>query len=184
MAGQLDDSRLMERVKSGDSAAFEQLFRKYQHRLLNFFHKLCFSQTLAEDLTQETFLRLWRSRRGFEPGAGRFSTYLFQIAKNCWFSHRQTRKYRSETRKAELEEFPSAAPSADPGRQAQRTELQARLREAIGSLPDELGIPFILSRYEGLRYKDIAQVLSVSSRTVERRVSDAAKLLAKRLLGK
>jgi RNA polymerase sigma-70 factor (ECF subfamily) len=183
MVEQLGDNRLMERVKTGDSTAFELLFKKYQHRLLNFFHKLCFSQTLSEDLTQETFFRLWRSRHAFTPDAGKFTTYLFQIAKNRWFSHSQTKKYRAEEAAAGLGAVSTSA-SADPGLNVESADLQHKLREAINSLPDDLRIPFVLSRYEGLRYEDIAQVLEISSRTVERRVSDAARLLAKRLLGK
>ena len=179
---QPDDNSLMERVKSGDSAAFEQLFRKYEHAVLNFLHKLCFSQTLAEDLTQETFLRLWRSRHSFKPGSGRFSTYLFQIAKNHWLSFKQTKKYQARMSSLEPGDMQHAAADADPGRETESAELQQRLRAAIESLPDELRIPFILSRYEGLKYEDIGRVLEISPRTVERKVSDAAKLLAGRLL--
>ncbi len=181
---QPDDNYLTERVKSGDSAAFEQLFRKYEHRLLNFFHKLCFNQALAEDLLQETFLRLWRSRHSLRPGAGKFSTYLFQIGKNCWISHSQTRKYQSQAGAAEIGEVPDTGPHIDPGALAESSELQEKLRDAISSLPEEQRIPFVLSRYEGLTYDEIAQVLAVSSRTVERRVTEAARQLARRLIGK
>lgn len=184
MVEQPGDNQLMERVKSGDAAAFEQIFREYERSLLNFFYRLCFSQTLAEDLTQETFLRLWRSRGGYDPAAGKFSTYLFQVAKNCWLSHSQTKKYRAQRSSAELGEMPDTAGAPDPGRVAEAADLQRKLREAIAGLPDELRIPFILSRYEELKYEQIGQVLDISPRTVERRVSDAAKLLAKRLKGK
>ncbi len=178
------DNQLMERVKSGDTAAFQELFGKYQHGVLNFFHKLCFNQTTAEDLTQETFLRLWRARHGYKPDAGKFSTYLFQIAKNCWFSYSQRKKRRAGAGEAEAAEGMEAVSEADPAGQVESAELQRKLREAIGSLPDDLRIPFVLSRYEDLRYEEIGRVLSISPRTVERKVSDAAKLLARRLIGK
>lgn len=183
MVEQPDDKHIMERVKSGDSAAFEQIFRKYERSILNFFYRLCFSQTLAEDLTQETFLRLWRSRHSFKPDAGRFTTYLFQIAKHRWYSHSQTKKYRAEKSAGEPSDLPGTA-AAGPGLTVESKELQQKLREAIGLLPEEMRIPFILSRFEGLRYEDIGQVLEISPRSVERKVSDAARLLAKRLLGK
>jgi RNA polymerase sigma-70 factor (ECF subfamily) len=174
----------MERAKSGDNLAFQELFRKYQHGVLNFFHKLCFSQTTAEDLTQETFLRLWRARHGYKPEAGKFSTYLFQIAKNCWFNYADKKKRRNGADEAEAAEYAEAGSRDDPAGQAESAELQRKLREAIGSLPDDLRIPFVLSRYEDLRYEEIGSVLSISPRTVERRVSDAARLLARRLIGK
>jgi RNA polymerase sigma-70 factor (ECF subfamily) len=178
------DNYLMGKVKSGDTAAFEELFRKYQHGVLNFFHKLCFSRTTAEDLTQEAFLRLWRARQGYRPDAGKFSTYLFQIAKNCWINYTHRRKRRAGAGKAAAAGYTEAISDTDPAGQAEGAELQRKLQEAISSLPDDLRIPFVLSRYEDLRYEEIGRVLSISPRTVERRVGDAAKLLAKRLIGK
>jgi len=176
------DDALMERVRDGDAAAFEQLFRKYERRLLNFFHKVCFSQTLAEDLTQEVFVRLWSSRRSYKP-QGKFTTYLFRIAKNCWSSLSGSRRRRYEERRAELADGLVSEPMSDPAARAEDAELRRRLRAAVASLPDELRIPFVLSRYGELNYADIAEVLSVSLRTVERRVTEAARLLATRLLG-
>jgi RNA polymerase sigma factor (sigma-70 family) len=181
---ELDDARLMERVKTGDSAAFEQLFKKYELKVLNFLYKLCFSQTLAEDLTQETFLRLWRSRKRFRPEAGKVSTYIFQIAKNCWLSHSQTKKYMARARGVGLDTVAGRLPAADPGGGTEQRELQEKLRAAIAELPDDIRIPFVLSRYEGLKYEEIGQVLDVSARTVEKKVSDAARMLARRVLGK
>lgn len=184
MTEHLDDNNLMERAKSGDDRAFQELFKKYQHGVLNFFHRMCFNQTTAEDLTQETFLRLWRARHGYRSEAGKFSTYLFQIAKNCWFNHADKKKRRTRLDEGEAAEYAEAGSRADPAGLAESSELQGELRDAIGALPDDLRIPFILSRYENLRYEEIGRVLSISPRTVERRVSDAAKLLAKRLIGK
>ena len=183
MAELLGDNQLMQRVKSGDTPAFQELFRKYQHGVLNFFHKLCFSQTTAEDLTQETFLRLWRARYGYRPGAGKFSTYLFQIAKNCWINYTSRKKRRTSAGGTEAADHIKAVADTDPARDAEDAELKSNLREAVESLPDDLRIPFVLSRYEGLRYEEIGRVLAISPRTVERKVSDAAKLLAKRLIG-
>lgn len=180
----LDDNRLMERVTSGDAEAFQELFRKYQHAILNFFHKLCFDSAAAEDLTQEAFLRLWRARQGYDPQGGKFTTYLFQIAKNCWISHADRKKRRARAGEAEAAEGVEAVAESDPAGEAEGAELQGKLRDAISSLPDDLRIPFVLSRYEDLRYEEIGRVLSISPRTVERKVSDAAKLLAKRLMGK
>jgi len=181
---QPDDNHLMERVKDNDSEAFEQLFRKYEHKMLNFFYKLCYSQTLSEDLTQETFMRLWRSRQSFRPDAGKFSTYIFQIGKNCWLSHSGTKKFREEEAMGEFADAPASAASSGPSDLAERHELQEKLHDAIGSLPEDFRMCFVLSRFEKLKYEEIGQVLGISPRTVERKVSDAAKLLAKLLAGK
>ncbi len=179
-----DDVRLMERVKRDDADAFERLFRKYERKVLNFFHKICFSQTLAEDLTQETFVRLWFSRHSYRPDAGRFSTYLFQIAKNCWYSLSRSDRRRAEAKKAEIEEAAAGGRSDDPLRRVESAELHAEVRAAVAALPEESRIPFVLSRYTGLKYDEIAQILSVSLRTVERRIGEAVRLLAERLVGK
>lgn len=181
---QSDDNHLMEEVKTGDSAAYEQLFRKYEHKMLNFFYKLCYSQTLSEDLTQETFLRLWRFRQSYQPDRGKFSTYIFQIAKNCWISHSSTKKFREEGTMGELSDIPSSNAHIAPSYPLEKEELQNKLRNAISALPEDLRISFVLSRYENLKYDEIGQILEISPRTVERKVSDATKLLAKMLTGK
>src|SRR5438876_11684105 len=75
----------MRRVAGGDRAAFEELYGKYAKPVMSFVYHLTWDRGLAEDLTQETFLRVWRGAPGYRP-MGRFSTWLFQIAKNVAFS--------------------------------------------------------------------------------------------------
>jgi len=81
------DEELMSLVANQDASAFEELFHRYRRRLFAFFYRLAWNAEEARDCNQETFLRLWRGRARYAP-KGRFSTYLFQIAKNHFLHER------------------------------------------------------------------------------------------------
>jgi len=87
------DEELMSFVKNQDVSAFEELFHRYERRVFAFFCRLVWNAEEARDCTQETFLRLWKGRARYVP-KGRFSTYLFQIAKNHFLHERQKQKSR------------------------------------------------------------------------------------------
>ena len=83
----------MSRIQAGDVGAFELLYARYSHPLINFFFQMCFDRVAAEDYLQETFLRVWRARQSYRP-IGKVSTWLFQIAKNYWLNEREKMKRR------------------------------------------------------------------------------------------
>src|SRR5690349_2693803 len=89
------DVRLMLRTKEGDDSAFEELVVNYQDRLVHIFNLLVGNQETAEDLAQETFLRIYRSRHGYVPAA-KFSTWLFEIANNLASNSRRSKGRRKE----------------------------------------------------------------------------------------
>jgi len=183
----------MSRVQKQDVSAFEELFRRYDQRILAFFWRLCANRQEAEDGTQETFLRLWKARVRYEP-TGKFSTYLFQIAKNHFLHEREKRDRRMDLQQPSAKDLPEA--SSEPvssdavdGRML-AGELQAAVNEAVARLPESLRLVYVLTEQEAMSYKQAAEVLdcpvgTVGSRKVEavRRLRELLQPLRDELLG-
>jgi RNA polymerase sigma-70 factor (ECF subfamily) len=187
------DEELMDRVRRQEVSAFEELFRRYGQRLFAFFWRLSADRQAAEDGTQETFLRLWQARVRYEP-TGRFSTYLFQIAKNHFLHERQKQGRRRDSRPQAamnppaVTGEPAAADQADGPMLA--GELQAAVTEAMARLPESLRLVYVLTEQEGRSYKQTAEILdcpvgTVSSRKVEavRRLRELLQPLRNELRG-
>jgi RNA polymerase sigma-70 factor (ECF subfamily) len=181
-----DDQELMARVQAGDVRAFELLYARYSHPLLNFFHQMCFDRVAAEDYLQETFLRVWRARASYRP-IGKVSTWLFEIAKNFWFNEREKIKRRpfasgagGEEAQAQLSLLPDLADRA-PADAARAKEVGEAVARAVAELSDKLRAAFVLARYQQLPYAEIAEILDIPVGTVKSRVALAERLLRARL---
>lgn len=175
----------MARLQGGDLAAFEALYARYSRPLLNFFHQMCFDRVAAEDYLQETFLRVWRARSGWRPTA-KVSTWLFHIAKNLWFNERAKLRLRpyhagkgGEAGAAQWEGV--ADDGRSPGEAVGARETARALVEAVGELPEKLRAVFVMARYQGLPYAEIASILEIPEGTVKSRMAQAEKLLRERL---
>ncbi len=181
------DAALMNRVKNGDRVAFEELYALYAKPIATFLHHLSWDGETVADGVQEVFLRLWRGARNWRP-TGKFSTYLFQIAKNWWLNERAKRSRRVRTIRMDLPEDgeegspPSSEdPAAGPAALAAQRELGDRIRKAVSALPEKLQVTFVLSEYQHLSYAEIADVLSIPVGTVKSRMSAAEKTLRRKL---
>jgi RNA polymerase sigma-70 factor (ECF subfamily) len=156
------DPRTLERARSGDLQAFEELVRAYQAEVFRFAWHLTRDRSLAEDVTQETFLRTFRFMGGFR-GEQRFGSWLFSIARNCAMDVlRRTR--------ASLPEDVPAGTVADA---SARAELNAALR----SVTAEHRETFLLVEVFGMSYQEAADVLGVAVGTVKSRMFRARKAL-------
>jgi RNA polymerase sigma-70 factor (ECF subfamily) len=176
----------MARVQAGDVRAFELLYARYSHPLLNFFHQMCFDRVAAEDYLQETFLRVWRARASYRP-IGKVSTWLFEIAKNFWFNEREKIKRRpfasgagGEEAQAQLSLLPDLA-DRTPADAARAKEIGEAVGRAVAELSDKLRAAFVLARYQQLPYAEIAEILDIPVGTVKSRVALAERLLRARL---
>lgn len=183
------DVELMIRLRDGDQEAFDELYRMYERPLLNFFYRLCWDRDAAEDLMQETFLRLWRSAPRYTP-SGKFSTFLFQIAKNHFLNQkdRLTRERTKLSLDSSREEedgasggidFPAATAEPDAG--IRDRELQDRIRKAIAGLGEKHRMVFVLAQYHGMKYQEISEVLDIPVGTVKSRMSYAERALRESL---
>jgi RNA polymerase sigma-70 factor (ECF subfamily) len=170
--GTCTDEELMGRAQRHDISAFEELFRRYEQRIFAFFWRLCANRHEAEDGTQETFLRLWKARVRYEP-SGKFSTYLFQIAKNHFLHERQKRNRRTDSQQPSG--FSGLLHGADVPVLA--GELHAAVHEAVARLPEALRLVYVLTEQEGMSYKQAAEVLECPVGTVSSRKVEAVRRL-------
>ncbi|MCX6997667.1 MAG: RNA polymerase sigma factor [Kiritimatiellaeota bacterium] len=160
---EMDDLALMAAVQAGRREAFALLIGRHQTKLVNFFRRQGAYHD-AEDLTQETLLRLFRYRHKYRPTA-KFTTFLYTLAWHAWVDH---------LRRMQKRERIAARGAAEQRDCDERAQDQARLRldaqTALAQLSEKLRSVVVLSLYQGLRYEDIAAVLDVPVGTVKSRM--------------
>jgi RNA polymerase sigma-70 factor (ECF subfamily) len=170
------DIDLMLLAREGDMAAFHELVRRYRTPLRRFFAAQRVDGSQAEDYAQETFLRLWLARERYVP-TGKFSTYLFQIARHYWLNQRK--KQRPEL---DLESLDEAMPAGrvtvmQPEAVLLQRHRQAHIQRAIQALPQHYRSVFTLSHFDDLSYAEIACRLGIPVGTVKSRMSEAVRRL-------
>lgn len=162
----------MLRLAAGEDAVLGGFMRRWAPRLRGYFERLTGSATAAEDLTEETFVRLYQTRHRFRPESreNAFSTWLFGIAANLGREHlRWKRRHPTSS----IEGEPEPVEPRSPGDDAQDRERREAVRDAIGRLPQEMRELVLLSEYEEMSHAQVAAVLGCSSKAVERRLSRA-----------
>lgn len=175
------DVRLMLQVRDNDAQAFEELMLRYQNRVLSLLAHLVGDRDLAEDLTQEVFLRVYRARNRYVPGA-KFSTWLFTIAGNVASNALRTKARRKEVHitprptdsaPQSLEAVALAASGLMPTRQLDKAELCAAVQQAVVSLSDRQRMAVLLAKFEHMSYVDIGAVMDMSPQAVKSLLSRA-----------
>ncbi len=163
------DADVMLRVKAGDDSAFSFLVQKYRRPLIGFMYRLCHNPATAEELAQEVFLRVYRSRLSYEPSA-KFSTWLYRIATNLAVNHaRDTRHERPEktVRLDEPDQETGTTPDlADESLTAEeqllRKERLAAIRKKVNALPERQRLAVMMHKYQQMDYRQIAAVMKLS----------------------
>ncbi len=179
------DVRLMLEVREGKAAAFEELVLRYQDRLLTVLEHLVGNHHQAEDLVQEVFLRVFRARKTYQPGA-KFCTWLFRIAHHVALNALRDQNRRREVsfdsgQKSEasdlthtqLDQVVPASSGAIPTRQLDRAELREVVRAAIGRLNERQRMAVLLNKFEGMSYAEIGEVMGLSAAAVKSLLSRA-----------
>ena len=183
------DVRLMLRAKEGDEGAFEELVLNYQDRLVHIFFHLVGNQETAEDLAQETFLRIYRARHGYVPTA-QFSTWLFKIATNLASNSRRTKGRRKEvdinsgdddSSPRQEEQLLSEKSALMPTRQFDHKEMTQIVQLALGSLNERQRLAVLLHKYEEMSYADIAATMEITEVAVKSLLSRARDALRQKL---
>lgn len=183
------DVRLMLRVRDGDAAAFGELVERHQDRLVSVLTYQVGRRELAEELAQEAFLRVYRARERYEPGA-KFSTWLFTIANNLALNALRGTARKREVRLAAASPdqtgaggpHPTAASAAMPTRQADRNELRGAVQAAIATLGERQRAAVLLAKFENMDYADIGEVLGMSAKGVKSLLARARENLRLALL--
>jgi RNA polymerase sigma-70 factor, ECF subfamily len=159
----------MLRVKRGDRAAFAELVGKYQQPLFNFIHRILRDEAETEDVAQNVFLQVYKSRARYERTA-KFSTWLFTIARNlCLNEIRRRSRHPAESLDephSEHEDQPQRQyedkQNALPTDQALHGELAQKIEEALATLPENQRTAILLCRQDELSYEEIADILGCS----------------------
>jgi RNA polymerase sigma-70 factor (ECF subfamily) len=158
------DEQLMCLSAAGDLNAFGELVDRHHQRALNFAYRLCGDREISKDIVQESFLRILKAARRYEPRA-RFTSYLYSVVRNmvretARRTHRRREEPLEDRQEISAEASLPAGPSApsDPERERQKRLLQKTLLDAVRSLPEDLRMVFVLSEMEGLSYREIAGI--------------------------
>lgn len=177
------DVQLMLRVRDADdAAAFEELMLRYQNRLIAVLEHVVGRRDLAEDLAQDVFLRVYRARKRYVPGA-KFSTWLFTIANNAAFNALRSRARRHEVNVAQqgnnstgimsLEQLAQARSSAMPARQADKAEMRDVIQDAMATLNERQRMAVLLSKFESMSYEEIAETMEMTPQAIKSLLSRA-----------
>jgi RNA polymerase sigma-70 factor, ECF subfamily len=163
------DAEVMLRVKAGDQSAFDYLVQKYRRSMVSFMYRMAHNSAAAEDLAQEVFLRVYRSRDSYEASA-KFTTWLYRIATNLAVNHaRDTRHERPELTVSLDEpdeesgttlELPDGKLTAEQS-MVQRERMLA-IRRKVEALPELQRLAVLMHKYQQMDYKQIAEVLKKS----------------------
>jgi RNA polymerase sigma-70 factor (ECF subfamily) len=180
------DAQLMLRVRDGDEDSFRVLLDKHRNPLVHFLYRMVQEQPVSEELAQEVFLRIYRSRASYEPTA-RFTTWMFRIATHLALNWLRDEKNERATERLDEDrggdlpsrELPDRKPSVE-----QRMVYQARLqeiRDAISALPDKQRAAVLMHKYQEMEYAQIASALECSESAIKSLLFRAYETLRARL---
>jgi len=174
-----DDGGLVERLRAGEARAFEELVRRYQHRVFGVALRMLGNAAEAEEVAQEAFLRVHRAIGEFR-GESKLSTWLYAITSRLCLT-RLGAGDRRLGREGEETLLRLANGHANPVAAAERSELEAALHRAIAELPEDRRIVVVLRDLEGLAYEEIAAALALPVGTVRSRLHRARLDLKEKL---
>lgn len=173
----LESNDLLERLRQGDERAFDEIFRSWYPGLVRSAESLVRSRAIAEEIVQDVMLELWRRRESLARESSP-QAYLFQSTRNRALNHLRHERVEKRGRPfaAGRSEIDAPAPAL-----LVEEEIEVALREAVAVLPDRCREVFELSRVQGLKYLEIAELLGISVKTVEAQMGKALRLLRERL---
>lgn len=169
------DTELMLRVRVSDEAAFEELHERYQRRLIGFFWGLTRDAVAANELAQDTFLRIWQVRLRYKA-SGPFAAYLFAIARMVYLEQRR-KAFRLARLSDRVCEESTATPVSHTSSPAEAAEMETALFAAMETLPDEQKLAFLMHTVQGLPMEEVAAALDCPLNTARsRRILAVRKL--------
>ena len=165
----MDEAQVMLRVREGDDAAFNYLVERYRRAMISFMYRMVHNSAIAEELAQEVFLRVYRSRAGYTADA-KFTTWLYRIATNLAVNHARDNKNERPEVKASLDEtdeetglsidVADSKPSVE--QEILRRERLHAIRKHVEALPERQRMAVMMHKYQELDYRQIAEVLHLS----------------------
>lgn len=185
---ELSDAEVMLRVSAGDDAGFNYLIEKYRRSIIHFMFRMVHNQAVAEELAQEVFLRVYRSRQTYRAEA-RFSTWLYRIATNLGVNHARDTKHERAAQNVYLDQpdpetgaTPDVADSTPNVEQdLVRDERMRAIRQHVMALPERQRTAVLMHKYQGMDYKQIGEVLKLSESATKSLLFRAYQTLRERL---
>jgi RNA polymerase sigma-70 factor (ECF subfamily) len=185
---ELEDSAIMLELRAGNMAGFDYLIQKYRKPIINFMYRMAHNQAVAEELAQEVFLRVYRSRETYRAEA-RFSTWLYRIATNLGVNYARDTRLERAASTVYLDEADSEtgttpdvadlAPSAEA--YMIRQERLNAIRQHVLALPERQRMAVLMHKYEGMDYKQIGDVLKLSESATKSLLFRAYQTLREKL---
>jgi RNA polymerase sigma-70 factor (ECF subfamily) len=166
---EIDDAQVMLRVRDGDDAAFNYLVERYRRAMIGFMFRMVHNAAIAEELAQEVFLRVYRSRSSYAADA-KFTTWLYRIATNLAVNHARDHKHERPEEKASLDAVDEdtglsidvADDRPNVEQELLRHERLRAIRQQVEALPERQRIAVMMHKYQELDYRQIAEVLHLS----------------------
>jgi len=184
----LSDAEVMLRVGTDDNSAYEYLVNKFHRPMIAFMYRMCRNQALAEELAQEVFLRVYRSRKTYAAEA-KFTTWLYRIATNLAVNHARDNKVERSGRMVSLDEpdeetgtpLDVADSALNVEQQILRRERLAAIKKQVMALPEKQRAAVLMHKYQGMDYREIAAVLKLSESATKSLLFRAYEALRERL---
>jgi RNA polymerase sigma-70 factor (ECF subfamily) len=167
---------------AGDGTAWESVVRSQTRRVYNLCYRFTGQRQEAEDLTQEVFVRVFRTLSKFDPNQGSLNVWLYRVARNLLIDHYRATRRQRMTSSIDDEESPMVLPDTkapSPHRAAELGELRETLQKALTRLSPELREAVVLRDLQGLDYREIGQTLAIPDGTVKSRINRGRAELAK-----
>jgi RNA polymerase sigma-70 factor, ECF subfamily len=185
---QMDDAAIMLELRSGNMSGFDYLIQKYRKPIIHFMYRMVHNQAVAEELAQEVFLRVYRSRETYRAEA-RFSTWLYRIATNLGVNYVRDNRHERNASTVYLDETDSetgTTPDVADGTpniesNLLRNERLNAIRQHVLALPERQRMAVLMHKYEGLDYKQIGEVLKLSESATKSLLFRAYQTLRERL---
>jgi len=172
----VEDEQIMQEVRGGNVARLEVLFDRHSRALFRYFVRLTSDRAWSEDMVQEVFFRILKYRHTYQPETS-FRAWMYQVGRNVWVDQASRRKGEVALPESAGEIGSSEVPA---DRQVQKRQATALLLRALAALPPEKREVLVMSRYQELKYEEIAAVLKIEVGTVKVRVYRALRELGDR----
>jgi RNA polymerase sigma factor (sigma-70 family) len=170
------DNVLMQKIREGDLSKMAVLFERHHRPLFRYFLRLSGNREFSEDLVQDVFVRMLKYRHTYQDG-NPFKAWMYQVARNAHLDGVQKRKGEVQLGGEAPEEQEPASSDPDPSDLLGRRQDLSLLRRALAALPADKREVLVLSRFQNLKYEEIATILSCEVGTVKVRVYRAIKVL-------
>ena len=171
----LTDEDLMRKIAHSDAPAFQELLSRYQKRIFALAWRLCFDQTEAEDLTQETFLKIWKNAGSWRPEA-KLETWIYRVLYNLFIDSRRRAKGPTEELTEDLR-----SDEDTPEQALVKKRTAKEVARALNELPERQKEALVLCYYQEMKAKDAAETLSVSQSALEALLFRARQTLKEKL---